>query len=87
MQITIEDQGDRCAIIAASMSSNTLFPLSITSAALRDALRTILAAPLTNEHTIVQGLRLERQPDGINVVNAAGIFAIPYPLVFPLVLA
>lgn len=87
MQITIEEQGERCAIIAASIASNTLFPLSISADTLRDGLRTILAAPLTNEHTIVQGLRLVRQPEGINIVNTAGIFAIPYPLAFPLVLA
>ncbi|OJY27944.1 MAG: hypothetical protein BGP11_11010 [Rhodobacterales bacterium 65-51] len=45
MQIIIQDQGDRCVIVATSVSSNTLFPLTITAAALRDGLRAILAPP------------------------------------------
>jgi hypothetical protein len=49
MQIIIQDQGDRCAVLATSVSSNTLFPLTITAAALRDGLRTILASPGTKD--------------------------------------
>ena len=86
MQIILEDQGDRCAIIAASMSSNTVFPLTITAAALRDGLRAILASPATKE-LAVGPTTLVRTEDGIAVVTVAGRFAIPYTHAFPLVLA
>lgn len=86
MQIIIQDQGDRCAILATSVSSNTLFPLKITAAALRDGLRAILASPATKE-LAVGPAALVRTPDGIDVTTNAGRFAIPYQHALPMVLA
>jgi hypothetical protein len=86
MQIIIQDQGDRCAIVATSIASNTLFPLTITAAALRDGLRAILASAATKE-LAVGPASLVRTADGIDVTTSAGRFAIPYPHAFPLVLA
>lgn len=86
MQIIIQDQGDRCAIVATSVSSNTLFPLTITATALRDGLRAILASPATKE-LAVGPTSLVRTAEGIDVTSSAGRFAIPYQHAFPLVLA
>jgi hypothetical protein len=86
MQIIIQDQGDRCAIVATSVSSNTLFPLTITVAALRDGLRAILASAATKE-LAVGPASLVRTPDGIDLRTSTGRFAIPYQLALPLVLA
>lgn len=89
MQIIIQDQGDRCAVLATSVSSNTLFPLfplTITAAALRDGLRAILASPATKE-LAVGPASLVRTAEGIDVTSSAGRFAIPYQHAFPLVLA
>ena len=86
MQVIIQDQGDRCAIVATSISSNTVFPLTITAAALRDGLRAILASPATKE-LAVGPTALVRTEDGIDVTTSAGRFAIPYQHAFPLVLA
>lgn len=87
MQITIEEHGEHCAIIAANNATTTTFPLSITGDALRHGLRTILAAPEAKDYTIPDGPSLVRQPDGITVVTVAGRFAIPYTHALPLVLA
>ncbi len=86
MQIIIEEQGNCCAIIAADLATTTTFPLNITGDALRQGLRTILAAPEAKDYTIPDGPSFVRQPDGITVVTVAGRFAIPYPHAFPLVL-
>lgn len=85
MQIIIQDQGDRCAIVATSISSNTLFPLTITATALRDGLRAILASAATKE-LAVGPASLVRTAEGIDVTSSAGRFAIPYAHAFPLVL-
>lgn len=87
MQITIEEHGEHCAIIAATIATTTTFPLSITGDALRRGLRTILAAPEAKDYTILDGPSLVRQPDGITVVTVAGRFAIPYTHALPMVLA
>lgn len=86
MQIIIQDQGDRCAIVATSVSSNTVFPLTITAAALRDGLRAVLASPATKE-LAVGPAALVRTEDGIDVTTNAGRFAIPYQHALPMVLA
>ena len=86
MHIIIQDQGDRCAIVATSVSSNTLFPLTITAAALRDGLRAILASPATKE-LAVGPAALVRTEDGIDVTTNAERFAIPYQHALPMVLA
>lgn len=86
MHIIIQDQGNRCAIVATSVSSNTLFPLTITAAALRDGLRAILASLATKE-LAVGPAALVRTEDGIDVTTSAGRFAIPYQHALPMVLA
>ena len=86
MHIIIQDQGDRCAIVATSVSSNILFFLTITAAALRDGLRAILASPATKE-LAVGPAALVRTADGIDVTTNAGRFAIPYQHALPMVLA
>jgi len=88
MQVTlIEQEGNRCALLATGVSSNTLFPLTIPSFAFIDGLRALLSSPETKELNFPDCLNLVRTSESIDVVTSAGKFVIPYAYVFPMVSA
>lgn len=87
MEYSIIDEGEHCSLTAKDCATSNVFRVSITKATLIEGLRAILIDPEAKEG-MAGNVLLFRKKDGIIVSPRAGAqFDIPYPHLFPLVLA
>lgn len=89
MQFKLEDKGDVCVLSQKTCSSSAVFTIPTPKATLVDAILAILNDPEQKETIIAeQAVMIEKQMlAGIVIHVGNGRFNIPWPYVFPLVVA